>query len=181
MTVIVVLTMVVVGYAICRLISINMKKADARSKNKYIQLSELGSRYNLSFSSHLVLKNKILALDGIKNSLLILETNKPAGHTSIIELNSVAVISLKKSYRSIKAGELKHKELDDFLTRIDLQFEYNSKTEIIVLSFYDCETDDPQDIPRLARDAQKWQTMLSKIIGARPDKMAKGRNKLSMV
>lgn len=159
-----------------------MKNADAKlAKRKYIQLSELGSKYNLSFSSHLVLKNKIFALDGIKNCLLVSKTNKPLHQTYIIDLNSVAVVSLKKTYHSIKPGELKHKELDDFLTRIDLQFEYNSKTEIDILSFYDCETDDWQDIPTLERNAKNWQMMLSKIIGFRPNKMVKSRNRLSLV
>ena len=52
-----------------------MKHVDTRSaKSKYLEVSELGTRFNLSFSSQLEFGNKIIALDGRKKCLLVLET-----------------------------------------------------------------------------------------------------------
>ena len=54
-----------------------MKHVDTRSaKSKYLEVSELGTRFNLSFSSQLEFGNKIIALDGRKKfSVIVLLFN----------------------------------------------------------------------------------------------------------
>jgi hypothetical protein len=130
------------------------------AKDKYQRLSELGSEFNLSFSSHMVIGNKLLALDGIKKCLFVLETNN---ESFIIELNKVACVSVKKTYSSTKSGELNNKEIGEFLNTIELQFEYSNKKETVCLPFYDCRKDDPRNLPRLERNAKNWQMILSKM------------------
>src|SRR6185503_10693034 len=105
-------------------------------KSTYLKVSELGTSLNLSFSSHLVFGNKIIALDGIKKCLLVMETDKESNLPYVIDLNSVAAVSIKKSYGNIDKGQLKNKGVEEFLKRIELQFESNSKNETIVLLFY---------------------------------------------
>lgn len=146
-----------------------MKHTSARSaKDKYVLLSELGSKYNLCFSSHLVLGNKLVALDGIKKSLLISESDNDWNQPHVIELSEVTAVSVKKSYGSIVSGELKTKGLEAFLKRIDLRFEYGDKNKPFVLTFYDSEANAPQDIPRLTRNAKNWQMILSKMLASQP-------------
>lgn len=159
-----------------------MKHTSARSaKDKYVLLSELGSKYNLCFSSHLVLGNKLVALDGIKKSLLISESGNDWDQPYVIELSEVTAVSVKKSYGSIVSGELKTKGLEEFLKRIDLRFEYGDKSKPFVLTFYDSEANAPQDIPRLARSAKNWQMILSKMLASQSDSVTKKRKKLSLV
>jgi len=129
-------------------------------KDRYQQLSELGSGFGLSFSSHMVIGNKLIALDGRKRILLVLEEN---GKPCIIELNKVAAVSVKKTYSSIKPGELNNKGIEEFLKTIDLQFEYNNNKRTICLPFFDCEKDDSRNLPRLQRIAKNWQLILSKM------------------
>ncbi len=159
-----------------------MKHTYARSaKDKYVRLSELGSKYNLCFSSHLVLGNKLVALDGIKKSLLISESDNDWDKPYVIELSEVTAVSVKKSYGSIVSGELKTKGLEEFLKRIDLRFEYGDKSMPFVLTFYDSDANTPQDIPRLARNAKNWQMILSKMLPSQPDSVNKTHKKLSLV
>ena len=88
MTIITAVVAVIVGSAICTVILISMKNMDAKfDKSKYVLLSELGSRFNLSFSSHLVLHNKLMALDGLNRMLLVLETNNQLNQPYIIDLS----------------------------------------------------------------------------------------------
>lgn len=129
-------------------------------KDKYQRLSELGSKFNLSFSSHMVIGNKILALDGIKKCLLVLETNN---ESYIIELDKVASVSVKTIYSSRGSGELNSKGNEAYLNTIELQFEFSNKKGAVCLPFYDCRKDDPQDLPRLERNAKNWQMILSKM------------------
>ena len=134
------------------------------TKSKYLELSELGSKMNLSFSSHLAVGSKIIALDGLKRSLLILDTGSGAKRSCVIDLNNVAVITLKKSYGSINHGELKNKSMEEFLEGIELQFEFFGKNERIVLPFYDCNTDAQTDRLKLKKNAESWHQMLSKML-----------------
>ncbi len=158
-----------------------MKNADTVfAKSKYLAISELGSRYGLSFSSHLILGNRIIALDGVKKLLLVVETDKDAS-SFIIDLNKVAAVTVRKSYGSINQGELKSKEIEAFLKRIDLHFHLTDNTETIVLPFYNSETDDKKDRPKLAKNAKNWQMILSKIAGLKIYKPGEERNGLPMM
>jgi hypothetical protein len=136
------------------------------AKSKYLELSEYGSRLNLSFSSHLKFGNRIIALDGLKRRLLVLETDKELKHPYVIDLEKVAAISVKKSYGKINHGELKNKRIEEFLKKIDLQFEFSNSIDIVVLPFYDCESDNQKDRPKLERNAKNWQLILSKLAGS---------------
>jgi len=144
-----------------------MKNVQTRfAKSKYSELNELGTRFNLSFSSRLVFSNKIIALDGTKKCLLVLNTDNELGEPCLIDLNDVAVITVKKSYGSIKQGELKNKGIEEFLKRIDLEFEFSNRTETIVLPFYEPGTDDPGDRTKLNRNAKTWHMILSALAGS---------------
>jgi hypothetical protein len=132
-------------------------------KSKYLHISELGSKFNLSFSSYLELGNKLIALDGVKRSLLVFETNQAIKKPFIIELNKVTAITVKQCYSSIGPGQLKEKGIEAFLKSIDLEFKYG-RNETIVISFYDCKTDNISELPKFERNARNWQMILSKMI-----------------
>lgn len=134
------------------------------AKDKYSQLSKLGSRLNLSFSSHVLLGNKIIALDGMKKKLLVTDINNVLDGIFIIELNEVQSISVKKNYSSIKPGELHEHEVEEFLETIVLQFEYREEEKGIGLIFYERKKNNLYDVKVRERNARNWQLILSKMI-----------------
>lgn len=142
------------------------------SKAKFLELSELGSKFNLAFSSQEVLGNKIIGLDGIKRKLLILEENNGKPDSFIIDLNKVSNISVKKSYKNINAGDLKKKGLQEFLKSIVLQF-FEGRNRSIILPIYEHEMDHISDLPKLEKKAKNWQTLLSKMMGSKTKKQEK--------
>src|SRR5690349_8016858 len=73
--------------------------------NKYYDVSRLGSLHNLSFSSQLVIGDIIIALDGGKKTLLIVDTNPGVNKSDIIDLNDVSSVTVKRSYKGIDAEE----------------------------------------------------------------------------
>jgi hypothetical protein len=141
------------------------------AKNKYIELSEHGARLGLSFSSHLDLGKKIIAFDGLKRRLLILDTGSELKDTTMIDLNEVAAVVIMKSYGSINHEELNYKGLEQFLERIDLKFELIGGKETVVLPFYDCNEDEQGDLRKLEKNADNWKKMLSKMLVPRSKKM----------
>jgi hypothetical protein len=134
------------------------------SRRKYLRVSELGSRYNLSFSSQLAFGTRIIALDGIRKCLLVLETNKELSEPYILDLNKVSAVTVRKTYGSINRGELKTKGIEEFLKRIDLQFQFKNDSQTFVLPFYDREKENKTDRMNLARNAKNWQMILSKLV-----------------
>lgn len=149
-------------------------------KISYWQLSELGSKFSLSFSSHEVLGNRIMGLDGIKKKLLVLEQTDGQNHSYIIDLDEAKAISVKKIYRSIKAGELKKRGIEEFLQTIQLQFEFGNGKEDIVLPFYESKIDNIYDLPGLERKIKNWQMILSKITGIKNKNPIREKRELQM-
>jgi hypothetical protein len=138
----------------------------AFARSKYVALSEHGSRLNLNFTSHLILGNRIVALDGIRKCLLVLDIGVDMERLCLINLNDIATVTLSKSYGSIKQEELEHKGVQDFLEKVQLKFTFNDKNETIVLPFYDASTDVQKDRARLEKNAANWQQLLSKMLSA---------------
>ncbi|WP_207515157.1 hypothetical protein [Longitalea luteola] len=142
----------------------------AFAKSKYLELSEHGSRLNLSFTSHLITGNAIIGLDGIKNCLFVLDTSHGVTRSYVIDLNKVHAVSVIKTYRNIEHDELKNRSITEFLERIALQFHFSDTNDTIVLPFYDCNADQEKDRQQLELNAENWQKMLSKMSGSRSDK-----------
>jgi hypothetical protein len=143
-------------------------------KDRYSRLRELGSEFNLAFSSHMPLENKTIALDGIKRKLLVMDNNEVT-LPCIIDLNEVKSISVKKNYSSIKPGELKKRSVDDFLETIYLQFEFEEKT--VAVPFYESGKNNTYDLAKQERNARTWQIILSKMITPKTTEKVKKETK----
>ena len=133
-------------------------------KKVFLKLSELGSRLNLSFSSHVLLIDKVIALDGIKRKLLVAKIADDLESSYTIELDEVKEISISKTYGNIKPGELNKKKFNEFLETILLQFEFINQDKKIGLPFYEYDKHGIQNLEKLERNARIWQMILSKII-----------------
>ncbi|MEJ0101398.1 MAG: hypothetical protein WDO19_02075 [Bacteroidota bacterium] len=134
------------------------------NNNKYVYLSELGTHYDLSFSSHMVLADKIIALDGVKRKLIVAGFMETPGFAEVIDLNKIKTISLKKTYEGIDAGELQSKAVDEFITSIHLEFEHRHCGTVNSLVFYRNNLHIIHDLAKHERNAKSWQIILSKLI-----------------
>lgn len=132
-------------------------------RKSYIRLRRLASLLNLSISRYFSFGSKAIGLDQVNKTVLISPGNGEQ-ETSLIEMEKISRISLKKSYGSIKAGELSKNAMGQFLKYIGLQFEYiNSKTPT-VLSLFEKEKDENKDLVRLDLSSKKLHLVLSKMI-----------------
>ena len=141
-----------------------MKHKIKFDKANYLQLNKLGSKFNLSFSNYVTLSNKIIGLDVMKRKLLIAEKINGLFRPYFIELNKVSVITVRKIYNSIKAGDLKKRRIEEFLQSIRLQLEFENGENTIVLPFYERTIDDIHNLKWLESKARNWQMMLSKML-----------------
>jgi hypothetical protein len=134
------------------------------SKLSFRQLSQLGTRFNMSFSSHELIGNKIIGFDGKQRKLLITEKSNIVEDAQIIAIDDIKAISIKKVYNGIFAGALKKKHIANFLNSMVLKFELRNNREPIILQLYESVLNRLYDVTGLERRARNWQLMLSKLI-----------------
>ena len=92
--------------------------------------------FNLSFSSHELLDEKIFGFDGIKRKILVVEEKNGSSFSYIIELDKVKSISVKTVYDSIRPNDLTNKRLEEFLKSMHLQFEFKDGSDMVALPFF---------------------------------------------
>ena len=149
---------------ICTQIFIIMKHKMKFDRINYLQLRELGSKFNLSFSDYVTLGNKTIGLDVMKRKLLIAEKKDGLFRPYFIELKEVSAITLQKIYNSLKAGELKKRRIEEFLQSVRLQLEFENGENTIVLPFYERTIDDIRNLQWFESKARNWQMMLSNML-----------------
>ena len=117
-----------------------MKNKNSKfNKIRYSLLSKLGSVFNLSFSSHEMLDEKIFGVDGIQRKVLVVEEKNGSNSSYIIELDKVKSISVKSVYASNMPDKLRTKRLQEFLKTMHLQFEFDDGREAIALPFFESQ------------------------------------------
>ncbi len=136
-------------------------------------LSKLGSVFNLSFSSHGMLNEKIFGIDGIKRKILVVEEKNGSNSSYIIELDKVKSISVKTVYDSIEPNYLTHKRLNEFLKTMHLQFEFTDGRDTVTLPFFENKKNNIADLPVLERKPKNWKMIFSKMCGAESNRLKK--------
>jgi hypothetical protein len=141
-----------------------MKYDISNSKKTKMKIwSELGIKFNLSFSRCLSVGNRFLGLDKHKRKLLVSANNSGLTNCQIIDLQKIKSVSVKKRYDSIKAGELTKRKFEEFLKSIHLRFEHIDKN-ITVFPFYKRGRDNLMDAGKMDLASKSIQLMLSKYL-----------------
>ena len=161
------ITAILVGgiLALCFLFISIAKRHKRKAMNHLLyHFSELGTLYALSFSSHEVLNDCIIGLDGVQGKLLIMSVNnETAGQHEVIELKEVKACSLRKYYGNIQPQALKSRPLDHHLQKMVLHFEMMGATPKEV-TFYHHTADAYESLKELHTRAGHWETLLSKML-----------------
>ena len=172
-TLIVVAVLIAAIIAICMLLlSIANKQKNKRMNKILKQFSQLGTHYNLSFSSQEVLSNVIIGLDGINRKILILEVIDTSFNDHIIDLNEVKHCTVKKYYGNIKPEGLKHHSLESFLEKICLHFEFLNGRESKEIVFYNHMDNHTYQLSVLQQKALNWKDSFEKMLNVHVNKIA---------
>jgi hypothetical protein len=135
--------------------------------------SKMGTEYNISFSSQEILNDCIIGLDGINRKLLVLKTNSSSYYDwFIIDLDEVQNCALQKTYKSIKAGELKKRSMEEYLEKINLRIDFQDHKSSVEICFYDQTYNKGYKVAELDRKAKNWEIMLSKMLKNKLKKIA---------
>ena len=144
-------------------ILINKKKNRKRNENFFNLFSQEGSKHELSFSSHELLRSKIIGLDGIKRALLIFHFENP-GNVIYISMAGVKNCTVEKKYDSIAIGTEKKSKLEPHLRSVELKFTFKNNNEPVSVSFYESGVNSIYEMHELEIKANTWEALLSKMI-----------------
>ena len=150
---------------VCRLLRTNYDNEKRKRMNRLLhRFSELGSHYNLTFSSQEILLDCIIGLDGVHRKILVAKsTGDVITQTELVDLPEIKSCSVIKHYGTIKGGELTEKKLQTCLEWLALRFERDNNPPVEIL-FYHHGKYPPGEAGKLEKKARHWETMLSKLI-----------------
>jgi hypothetical protein len=144
------------------LISIHNKHKREAMNNLLRYFSQKGTENNLNFSSQEILNNCVLGIDGVKRKILVVIREEGFYSSFVADLNEVKNCTVKKIYGTIKVGDLKNHKLDQYLEKIVLHFELNSKPPVEIV-FYKNVDNHIYETQELEQRAKHWEAILSKM------------------
>lgn len=158
----------------CRLLLTIYRKEKRKRMNRLLhRFSELGSSYNLTFSSQEILQDCIIGLDGVNRKILVTRSAEDViSHSELIALSEVKSCSVIRQYGTIKSGELRVKKLETYLERVALHFEREGNQPSIEIPFYQHRKNGLHELERLEKKARHWEMLLSKMIHVPVKKIA---------
>ena len=143
--------------------SISTKNAKKRKKTLLKRLGKSGSEHGLSFSSQEILKNKIIGLDGLNQTLLIIELEN-ANNVICVNMQEVKNCTVEKEYDSIVIGNERKGKLEPHLRSIGIKFSFKNTREPISVSIYDSNINSIYEMQELEAAAKNWEKTLSGMI-----------------
>jgi hypothetical protein len=152
--------------------SIRKKRKALQIQKLLVRFSELGTANDLAFSSQLILPNRIIGLDGIKKTLLVMEVDIGESSWYLVRLDEMHSCKVKMLYRSLNAGEANDWRDEKNLEKIVIRFQKKDQENIVLLPFYESGKNNVMEATALARKADYWESMLSKLINNNLKKIA---------
>ena len=144
-----------------------MRRSGKFNKSKLLlKFRKLGLQLNLVFSNCELLGDILMGLDLKKRKLVIADKKGNINWRHTIELADLRTISVRKVYRSIRAGELSLRNVADFIHSIHVRLDFRNGEEAIVLPVYADREAENEHILKIERKLGRWHSMVSRSISS---------------
>ena len=126
-------------------------------------LKKIAAHFRLSLSKIEIVKQTAIALD-IQNNKLIVMDESHHSYFKTIDLNKVGGCSLKVAYRSINAGELREKHIDEFVENIQLQLLHIDPKMSVDIDFYVKKKNTVNELREIILKARNWRDKITSLL-----------------
>ncbi len=134
-----------------------------KRKQLLLELKKIAAHFRLTFSKIEIVRKTAIALDSSNRKLLVMDENdRPYFRT--IDLQNVDNCSVKVDYRSISAGDLQGRNMDEFVDKIQLQISHLDPKKSINISFYDMKRNTVKDLKALVDKATMWRDKIASML-----------------
>jgi hypothetical protein len=128
-------------------------------------LNKIAAHFKLKLSKIEAVKNTAFALDTLRKKLLLIDENdRPFFKT--IDLRNIEACTVKVDYRSINAGDLDEKNMDEFIDKVELQISHVDPLKSVNIDFYDKNKDNVSELRPLIDKATGWRDEIAKKLPA---------------
>ena len=124
------------------------------------ELKKIANHFRLSLSKIEIIRKTAIALDDTNKKLIVMdEDDHPYFKT--FDLHNIDACAVKVAYRSIDAGELREKDMDEFIEKIQLQISHVDPTKSIDIGFYDMKKNTVHELRALIDKARSWRDKIT--------------------
>ena len=135
-----------------------------KSRKKLLfELKKIAAHFRLSLSKIEIVRKTAIALDVANNRLLVIDENDHP-YFKTIDLHRIENCTLSIDYRSIDAGELPRKNMDEFIEKIQLQISHVDPLKSIDIVFYKSEANNVHELGPLIKKATSWRDKITAML-----------------
>ena len=138
------------------------------SKRKKLlhDLKIIAAHLRLRLSNIEILRKAAIAIDNGKRKLLVMnESDRPFFKT--IDLQKVEACAVKVEYRSIGAGDLQDRDMDEFIENIHLHISHSEPGMSVKIAFYNARKNTIEELRDMADKANAWRGRISQMLPRR--------------
>ena len=136
-----------------------------RRKQLLADLKKISTHFKLNFSNVEVLRTTAFILDTSKKKMLLVNDNDSFFKT--IDLKNVEACIIKVDYKSIDAGDLDEKGMNNFIEKVELQILHTDSGRSVSIDFYDTTEDDVSELQQLIYKATNWRDKITSLLPAK--------------
>ena len=137
-----------------------------RRQNLLSELKKIAAHFRLTLSKIEIIRKTAFGLDTANNKLLVID-EKDHPYFKTIDLQKVEACALKVDYRSIDAGELPGKNMDEIIEKIQLQLSHADPLKSVDIRFFDMKENNPDELSYLIKKATNWRDKIAEMLPAR--------------
>lgn len=134
-----------------------MKK---RHKKLLSDLTKIAIHFKLKLSKFDAVKNTAFAIDNSKKKFIFIDADE-LPYFKTIDLHNVHMCTVKFDYSHINAGDLKVKNMDEFVDRVQLEISHFDPSKSINIDFYDSKKDKINELHVLIDKATAWRDSIA--------------------
>ena len=134
-----------------------------RRKQLLSELKKIAAHFRLSLSKIDIFRKTAIALDAANKKLLVMDENDHP-YFKTIDLHNINACAVKIDYRSIDAGELHEKQMDEFIEMIQLKISHVDPLKSVDISLYDTKKNTVHELNGLINKATSWRDKITGMI-----------------
>lgn len=137
-----------------------------KRRNILSDIKKIAAHLKLNLSKIEVVRKTVFAIDTFNKKLLLLD-EKDHPYFKTIDLENIDGCTVKVDYRSINAGDLNEKSMDQFIDKIQLQISHVDRSKSVYIGFYDIKKNNVSELRPLIDKATGWRDEITAMLPAR--------------
>ena len=134
-------------------------------KKLLYDLNKIAAHFKLKLSKTEAVKTTAFAIDAIRKKFLLID-EKDQPYFKTIDLKNIDACTVKVDYRSINAGDLDKKDMEEFIDKVQLQISHINPLKSVNINFYDKNDDNVVELRSLIDKATEWRDEITKKLPA---------------